>query len=144
MYTAHLEDAKRAAWGGLGERSGCWKAGYEVTGSACSFLTANLLCYPGAHCCLCNYIASFLLGRLILHLPVRASQQCFLRSMGRSFQGMPPATLHLGLDTLFSLGDFLSWEPLESSHSSEAAVLFFLRLVARRPGDLVCFQEILV
>lgn len=57
---------------------------------------------------------------------------------------MPPATLHLGLDTLFSLGDFLSWEPLESSHSSEAAVLFFLRLVARRPGDLVCFQEILV
>lgn len=40
---------------------------------------------------------------------------------------MPPATLHLGLDTLFSLGDFLSWEPLESSHSSEAAVLFFFK-----------------
>lgn len=64
---------------------------------------------------------------------------------GKEFPGHASCHFALGLGhSLFSLGDFLSWEPLESSHSSEAAVLFFLRLVARRPGDLVCFQEILV
>lgn len=58
---------------------------------------------------------------------------------------MPPATLHLGLDTLcflleiFFLGSL--WSPVTPLKQQ---FCFFLRLVARRPGDLVCFQEILV
>lgn len=97
-----------------GEKSGCWKAVYGVTGSARSFLTANLLCYVGAHCCLRSYISSFLLGLLILHLPVRASQHCFPRSMGRSFQAILPATLCLGLDTLCFLLEIFFLENLWS------------------------------
>ena len=111
MYTAHLEDGERLAWENQGTE-------VRATVTQDMELWVWHTHFWWQICCaiLALMPFSFLLGPLILHLPVRASQQCFLSSMGRSFQAKSPASLHSDSGTLCFLLEifFLGclWSPV--------------------------------
>ena len=145
MYTAHLEDVERAAWEELGERS--QDAGKQYMG-----LQAQHVHFWQQTCCVILVLVAAYATTSLLSSLAFLFCTCQSGLLSTAFQGAwegvsRPYFLPLcaWAWTLFVFSwrfSFLGTSEVQSLLWSSSSG--FLRLVARRPGDLVCFQEILV